>query len=134
MRLPSKIAVFGLVLALQAPFAYGQGEIREGVATFYTVKSCQREGTSGVFTASGERYIEGKMTCALRSRDFGGLYRVTNKANGRTVIVRHNDYGPGRKPTARGVIIDLSPGAFDALGGKRGETWGEIKVSVERIK
>ena len=134
MRLPYKRAVFGLVMAVYAPFAYGQGVAREGVATFYTVASCKREGTSGVYTASGERYIEGNLTCALRSRDFGGLYRVTNKANGRSVIVRHNDYGPGKRPTARGVIIDLSPGAFDALGGKRGETWGEIKVSVERIK
>ena len=105
-----------------------------GIATFYTVKSCQREGTSGIYTANGERYDEGKLTCALRSRDWGGLYRVTNLANGRSVIVRHNDYGPGKRPTARGVIIDLSPKAFDDLGGKRGETWGEIKVKVERIK
>ena len=124
-----KIAFIGLVMALYAPFVYGQG-----VATFYTVASCKREGTSGVFTASGERYIEGKMTCALRSRDFGGLYRVTNKANGRSVVVRHNDYGPGKGPTKRGVVIDLSPASFDALGGRRGETWGEINVSVERIK
>ena len=107
---------------------------RHGIATFYTVKSCQREGTSGVYTANGERYNEKALTCALRSRDWNGLYRVTNLANGRTVIVRHNDYGPGKAPTKRGVVIDLSPAAFDALGGKRGETWGEIKVSVERIK
>lgn len=106
----------------------------EGIATFYTEKSCKKEGTSGTHTASGERYREDKLTCALRSRDFGGLYKVTNLKNGKSVIVRHNDYGPGRKPTARGVIIDLSPKAFDALGGKRGETWGEIKVKVERIK
>ena len=106
----------------------------EGIATFYTVRSCQKEGTSGVFTASGERYIEGKLTCALRRRDWGGMYKVTNLANGRSVVVRHNDYGPGKGPTKRGVVIDLSPAAFDALGGKRGETWGEIRVSVERIK
>jgi len=106
----------------------------EGIATFYTVKSCQREGTSGVFTANGERYIEGNLTCALRRRDWGGMYRVTNLANGKSVIVRHNDYGPGKGPTKRGVVVDLTPAAFDALGGKRGQTWGEIRVSVERIK
>jgi len=106
----------------------------EGIATFYTVKSCQREGTSGVYTANGEKYNESAMTCALRRRDWGGRYRVTNQANGRSVIVRHNDYGPGKGPTRRGVVVDLTPAAFDALGGKRGETWGEIKVKVEQIK
>lgn len=104
-----------------------------GIATFYTVKSCKREGTSGVKTATGERYDESKLTCAIRSRQFGKRYKVTNIANGKSVVVRHNDYGPGKRPTARGVVIDLTPAAFDALGGKRGETWGEIKVSVEEI-
>lgn len=134
MRTALIIAVFCVICPLQTPLVLAWVEDRQGIATFYTVKSCQREGTSGVYTASGERYDEGKLTCALRSRDWGGLYRVTNLANGRSVIVRHNDFGPGRKPTARGVIIDLSPKAFDMLGGKRGETWGEIKVKVERIK
>lgn len=128
-----RTALILAVLTLWMPL-HGAFGAETGIATFYTVKSCQREGTSGIYTASGERYDEGKLTCALRSRDWGGLYRVTNLANGRSVIVRHNDFGPGRKPTARGVIIDLSPKAFDALGGKRGETWGEIKVKVERIK
>lgn len=105
-----------------------------GIATFYTVESCKREGTSGVFTASGERYDESKFTCAIRSREFGRKYKVTNLANGKSVVVRHNDFGPGKKPTSRGVVIDLSPAAFDALGGKRGKTWGEIsKVKVEPI-
>lgn len=121
-----------IILVLISPPAWAGDKV--GIATFYTVKSCQREGTSGVYTANGERYNEKALTCALRSRDWGGLYRVTNLANGRTVIVRHNDYGPGKRPTARGVVIDLSPAAFDALGGKRGETWGEIRVTVERIK
>lgn len=123
-----------LIIVLLLASTVEAGAATNGIATFYTVKSCQREGTSGVYTANGEKYVESKFTCALRSRDWNGLYRVTNLANGRSVIVRHNDYGPGRKPTARGVVIDLSPAAFDALGGKRGETWGEIKVSVERIK
>lgn len=104
-----------------------------GKATFYTVASCQAEGTSGVWTASGEAYDESALTCAVRSREWGTKYRVTNLENGKSVIVRHNDYGPGRKPTARGVVIDLTPRAFDALGGKRGKTWGEMNVHVERM-
>lgn len=134
MRLPYKTCFILLVMTLYAPLVFGEGGTREGIATFYTVKSCQREGTSGVYTANGERYNERALTCALRRRDWGGMYRVTNLANGRSVIVRHNDYGPGKGPTRRGVVVDLSPAAFDALGGRRGETWGEINVSVERIK
>lgn len=123
-----------LIIMLLLASTVEAGAATNGIATFYTVKSCQREGTSGVRTANGERYNERALTCALRRRDWGGRYRVTNTANGRSVIVRHNDYGPGRGPTKRGVVVDLTPAAFDALGGKRGETWGEIKVKVERIK
>lgn len=130
MRTALILALFWAVMPLQ--WASG-AETVQGIATFYTVKSCQKEGTSGVYTASGQKYDEGKLTCALRSRDWGGQYKVTNLSNGKSVIVRHNDYGPGRGPTKRGVVIDLSPKAFDALGARRGETWGEIKVKVERL-
>jgi rare lipoprotein A (peptidoglycan hydrolase) len=108
-----------------------------GLATYYTEASCRREGTSGVWTASGERYDEAAFTCALRSRAFGGRYRVCRADDAsRCVTVRHNDYGPGRGAIARGVVIDLSPAAFDALGAARGQNrgvwWGEVRVTVER--
>jgi len=109
-------------------------KIKSGIATFYTVESCQKEGTSGVYTASGEKYNESGMTCAIRSRAWGTYYKVTNISNGKSVICRLNDFGPGKKATNRGVIIDLTPAAFDELGGKRGKTWGEIKVTVEEVK
>lgn len=59
--------------------------------------------------------------------------------SGRSVVVTHNDFGPGKAPAARGVIIDLSPAAFDLLGGKRGITkngtpYGEIPVVVTPIE
>jgi len=100
-------------------------------ASYYTFKSCKREGTSGVWTASGERFNENDLTCALRSRDFGGLYRVTNLKNGKSVVVRHNDYGPNKKLHAKGRIIDLSRGAFLRLAPLSD---GVIPVKVERIK
>lgn len=110
----------------------------EGIATYYSTKSCQREGTSGIFTANGERYSERAMTCATRSREFGTRYKVTNLDTGRSIIVRQNDFGPGRGPAKRGVIIDLTPAAFDAIGGKRGITkrgveWGEARVTVTKM-
>jgi rare lipoprotein A len=102
-----------------------------GKATYYTVASCQREGTSGIKTASGEKFDEQALTCAIRSRDFGSIWRVTNNANGKTIIVRHTDYGPGRKATANGVIIDLTPKGFELLGAGRK---GMLNVTIECLK
>lgn len=102
-----------------------------GFATYYTVKSCQKEGTSGVYTANGEKYIEANLTCAMRSRKWNTKFKVTNLETGLSIVVRLNDFGPGKGPAAKGVIIDLTPAGFKALGaGKK----GKIEVEVEEIK
>ena len=54
-------------------------------------------------------------------------------------MCRHNDFGPGKAQAARGVVIDLTPAAYDLLGGKRGVTktgiaYGEMPVKVEAVK
>jgi len=109
-----------------------RAESDTGKATYYTCESCQREGTSGVYTASGERYDESKLTCALPRRGWGGIYKVTNLDNDLCIYVRHNDFGPGKGPRAKGVVIDLTPAAFQALGGKLKD--GIIKrVKYERL-
>ena len=100
-------------------------------ASYYTYESCRREGTSGVWTASGERFNENDLTCALRSRDFGKFYKVTNLDNGKSVIVRHNDFGPNKKLHAKGRIIDLSKGAFKSIAAL---SRGVINVRVEILK
>ena len=93
-----------------------------GIATFYTEKSCKMEGNSGIYTQNGERFDEQAFTCALPLRlkygKSGKNYLVTNLKNGKSIEVRHNDLGPGKGPRKRGVIIDLTPAAFEALGGK----------------
>lgn len=127
------LAASGLVDASESPRSI------QGLATYFTARSCQLEGNSGVYTASGERFVESALTCALPHRQFGGWYKVTNLDNGRTVIVRHNDLGPGRGPRSKGVIIDLTPAAFDQLGGKRGinrhgVAYGTMRVSYERVR
>jgi rare lipoprotein A len=104
----------------------------EGDASYYTEESCKREGTSGVYTANGERFNEKAFTCARRSRAWGTEWKVTNLENGRSIIVRQNDFGPGKGPAAKGVIIDLTPTAFEALGGKLKK--GKVKVKVELYK
>lgn len=110
-----------------------------GLASYYTVKSCQREGTSGVWTASGERYDEGAFTCALPWKPDGAEYMVYSHQTGRSVVVRHNDRGPGRGPQAKGVVIDLTPAAWKALGFStldgqgNGPRRGHIEVSYQRV-
>lgn len=63
-------------------------------------------------TASGERMNPAALTAAHRSLPFGTRVRVTNKDNGRAVIVRINDRGP----FVKGRVLDLSRGAARKLG------------------
>jgi rare lipoprotein A len=63
-------------------------------------------------TASGERLNVGGMTAAHRTLPFGTMVRVTNRRNGRSVVVRINDRGP----FTRGRVIDITPAAARALG------------------
>lgn len=123
--------VFFLVLSSTA-FA------QAGIATWYSHQSTLDEGNSGI-TASGEKMNDKAFTCALRSYEFGKRYQVTNTENGKKIICRHNDFGPGRGPLKRGVIVDLSPAAYDALGAKRGITksgaaYGEIPIHILEVK
>jgi len=77
-----------------------------GVASYYG------RGHDGRRTASGERFDMSEMTAAHRTLPFGTRVRVTNLANGRTVVVRINDRGPFRKKR----IIDVSYAAARELG------------------
>lgn len=104
---------------------------KSGWATYYTTKSCQKEGNSGVFTASGEPYNEQGMTCALPLRSFGHTWAVYGVASGRTVYVVNNDYGPGRGPRKRGVVIDLTPRAFREVCGELSQ--GKCEVSYMEV-
>ena len=112
-----------------------------GEAAWYSSQSCKHEGTSGVWTASGERFRDSALTCALRQRNFGQYYRVTNLANGKSVVVKHNDFGPARRwrdPKSGKThdlsrrVIDLSKGAFQKIADPR---QGIIKrVRIEKVR
>lgn len=116
------ILFFALLLLAKPAFAE--------TASWYSFDSCRREGTSGYFTASGERFDENAMTCALRSRNWGGLYKVTNIDNGKSVVVRQNDFGPAKRLHAKGRIVDLSKGAFAKIADLKR---GIINVKVEAL-
>jgi rare lipoprotein A len=65
----------------------------------------------GAQTASGDTYRNDALTGAHRTLEFGTKVRVTNLDNGKSVEVLINDRGP----TAKGVIIDVSYSAAQAL-------------------
>lgn len=63
-------------------------------------------------TASGRPFKRNGMTAAHKTLPFGTRVLVTNKSNGRNVVVTITDRGPYR----RGRVIDLTPGAARAIG------------------
>jgi rare lipoprotein A len=77
---------------------------QSGIASVYAY--------SATSTASGSRASPSGLTAAHRSLPFGTMVRVTNKSNGRSVVVRINDRGP----FVRGRIIDVTPAAAHLLG------------------
>ena len=89
-----------------APSAPQDTVIGRGSASYYAAKF------NGRRTASGERFDNADMTAAHRTLPFGSLVRVTNPANGRSVVVRINDRGP----FTRGRMIDVSRAAAEELG------------------
>ena len=88
---------------------------QSGMASVYSMESGNR-------TASGERLSPGTLTAAHRTLPFGTKVRVTNKHNGRSVIVTINDRGP----FVRGRIIDLTPAGARVIG-----FTGTVPVTLE---
>ena len=69
------------------------------------------DGYHGQITANGETYNAYGLSTAHRYLPFGTRLRVTNQANGKSVIVRVNDRGP----FVSGRSLDLSYGAFSKI-------------------
>ncbi len=63
-------------------------------------------------TASGEPFNNSAMTAAHMTLPYGTRLLVTNLANGKSVEVTINDRGP----TAAGIGLDLTGGAFEKIG------------------
>ena len=76
-----------------------------GIASVYSHES-------GSATASGGKLNREALTAAHRTLPFGSKVTITNKSNGRSVVVTINDRGP----FVRGRIIDVSPAAARSLG------------------
>jgi rare lipoprotein A len=90
-----------------------------GVASYYGTESGSR-------TATGERFTGRDLTAAMPSRThLGERWRV--KANGKSVVVRVNDYGPAKRLHR---VVDLSKAAFARLAPLQR---GTLHICMERL-
>ena len=80
-------------------------EDQAGIASVYSTES-------GSGTASGQKLNPEALTAAHRTLPFGTKVKVTNKSNGRSVVVTINDRGP----FVQGRVIDLTPAGARVLG------------------
>lgn len=93
---------------------------QSGVASWYGRKF------HGQQTASGEIFDMNAMTAAHRSLQFGCYVKVTNKDNGKTVVVKINDRGPFKGNR----VLDLSQAAAEKIGLTKK---GVGNVTIERV-
>jgi rare lipoprotein A len=111
LRLSAALCGATLVLAGLSP-----ATAESGIASIYAYESGK--------TASGERASVTGFTAAHRTLPFGTHVRVTNKRNGKSVVVRINDRGP----FVKGRVIDVTPAAAKILGFS-----GLTKVALDRV-
>jgi len=91
-----------------------------GTGTFYGKRFHGRR------TASGERFDMHKLTAAHRWLPFGTRVKVTNRENGRSVVVRVTDRHAAWNP----IAIDVSREAANRLAMRHA---GEVEVQVVAI-
>lgn len=92
--------------------------VEEGIASYYG------DEFDGRPTSNGEIFDKDQYTAAHRTLPFNTKVKVTNLANGRTVVVRINDRGP----FVTDRIIDLSLAAAREI---RLVGPGTVKVRLE---
>lgn len=97
-----------LFLAAILTFTLSQQALAQadGKASYYGSKFHGRR------TSDGSRYHKDSLTCAHRTLPFGTLLKVTNKKNGKEVVVKVTDRGP----YVRGRVVDLSFAAAKEIG------------------
>ncbi|MFV0237587.1 MAG: septal ring lytic transglycosylase RlpA family protein [Flavobacteriales bacterium] len=84
-------------------------------------------GFHGKLTANGERYDMNGISAAHKTLKFGTKVKITNIANGKSIVVRINDRGP----YIAGRQFDLSKGAFKKIASI---DTGVIKIKYNILK
>ena len=92
-----------------------------GVASWYGERFHNKR------TASGEIFNMNAMTCASNTHKMGTKLLVTNKENGKSVVVKVNDTGGFKK---YGRTLDLSKGAFAKIANTKK---GLIDVTIKKV-
>ena len=85
--------------------------IQIGQASWYS----QQSPGINKYTANNEIFDDSDFTAAMWDVPFNQKVRVTNLANGKSVIVRVNDRGPHQRFVEEGRIIDLTKQAFATI-------------------
>jgi rare lipoprotein A len=88
-------------------------------ASYYADKFHDRK------TASGKKYDKNKFSAAHKKLPFGTIIKVTNEANGKSVLVEVTDRGP----FVRSRDIDLSRRAFMEITANKSS--GRMNVTLE---
>jgi rare lipoprotein A len=103
------------------PLSSADGYVQEGLASWYG------PGFNGKPTACGAPYDMWAFTAAHKTLPLGTYVKVTNLANGRSVVAKITDRGP----FVSGRIIDLSAKCAQCLGSW---TKGLAHVRVEAVQ
>ena len=96
------------------------------VSTSGVAGSCGASFYTDSQTASGEPFSSSAMTAASKTYSFGTRLKVTNRANGRSTVVRINDRGP----YVSGRCLDLTPAAFNQISSPSA---GVADVTYEKV-
>ncbi|MDI1462801.1 septal ring lytic transglycosylase RlpA family protein [Catellatospora sp. KI3] len=103
------------IVVNRIPDKVSRGAVRAATATDGPRTTVVGSGTckasfyaEGQGTANGERFNPDELTAAHKTLKFNTRVRVTNPANGKSVVVRINDRGP----YIAGRCLDLSRAAF----------------------
>ena len=81
---------------------------------------------NGHITAGGETFDSNALTAAHRTLPLGTKLKVTNLANGKSVVVKVNDRGP----FAKGKSLSVTRRAAEELGFVKE---GVAKVKMEQV-
>jgi len=113
------VVAFVFVVLSMAGIAVAQSE--KGVANFYN------DSFQGKKTSSGEPYDKNGLTAAHKKLALGTKVKVTNVANGKSVVVTVNDRLGASSP----AVIDVTRRAAEELDFVKAD---KAKVKLEVVK
>ena len=114
-------ASLAMVAALAQTPSSTQANEMTGVCSYYARMH------NGHVTAGGEKFDSNAMTAAHRRLPMGTKLKVTNLANGKSVVVTVNDRGP----FVKGRSLSVTRRAAEELGFRK---QGVAKVKFEQVQ